>query len=245
MLDATNLGFRFGDRWLWRGLNLSIAPGDIVGILGRNGTGKTTLLRTLGGIRMPSEGVVRVGQGIGYVPQVTEISFPFTVRQVVSMGRSRHIKLLDGFTSRDEVAVDAAIDQVGVRGIEDRSFLQLSGGEKQLVLMARAICSDAQILLLDEPMASLDLDNQQRLMALMTSLSAGAKLGIVFVTHNPDHVFAVSNKSLLIRENHPITFGAVEQVLTEDALTELYGLPVRLITLDHGSGRTRHAIPLF
>lgn len=245
MLEARNIGLRLGDRWLWRELSMSIEPGQIVGILGRNGTGKTTLLRALTGARPIAEGTIEAVRPIGYVPQMTELSFPFTAREVVTMGRVRHLRLFDRLSAADERVIDRAIEQTGIRAFEDREFPLLSGGERQLTLVARALAAEARLLLLDEPMASLDLDNQHRLMTLMSRLARDEKLGLLFVTHNPDHVFAVSDKVLLLRENAPALFGDVSTVLTEQALTDLYGLQVHLFELQQDSKRTRHAVPLF
>jgi len=230
--------------WLWRRADFMVHVGQTVGVLGRNGSGKTTLLRTLLGLLQPDEGSVRTVTATGYVPQSTQLAFPFAVRDVVAMGRARHVRLFGGLTPTDVQAVDLALDKVGISELAERSFLELSGGERQLVLIARALASDCEALILDEPFASLDLDNQRRILSLLGSLAHRHELTIVFSAHHPDHVFAVADAVVVLRRGQVPVCGAVEQVLTSGMLSQIYGVPVEVLEIPQSSRRGRHAVPL-
>jgi iron complex transport system ATP-binding protein len=138
-IEASGLGRRAMDgTWLWRQVDFSVRAGEVVGVLVRNGSGKTTLMRTLLGLLKPDEGSVRAVAATGYVPQVSQLALPFRVRDVVAMGRARHVRLFGGLALADVRAVEMALEEVGITDLAERSFLELSGGERQLVLIARA-----------------------------------------------------------------------------------------------------------
>jgi iron complex transport system ATP-binding protein len=221
-----------------------VHAGQIVGILGRNGSGKTMLLRTLLGLLQPDEGTVRTVAATGYVPQVTQLAMPFTVWDVVAMGRARHVRLFGGLAPADVQVVDRALNHVGMAALADRSFLELSGGERQLVLIARALASECEALLLDEPFASLDLDNQRRTLSLLGTLARSNKLSIVFSAHHPDHVFAVADMVIVLTRSETPVYGPVDHVLTAGLLQHTYGVPVEVLDIPHSGRRGRHAIPL-
>jgi iron complex transport system ATP-binding protein len=230
--------------WLWRHADIRLHAGQVVGILGRNGSGKTTLLRTLLGFLVPHEGQVHAGAATGYVPQITQLVLPFVVWDVVAMGRARHVRLFGSLTPADIQAVERALDQVGIAALAERSFFELSGGERQLVLIARALASECDALLMDEPFAALDLDNQRRTLASLSTLAAHQQLGIIFSAHNPDHVFAIADTVMVLRRGEVPACGPVERVLTAEFLSQLYGVPVEVIELPHSARQGRHAVPL-
>ena len=243
-IEAKGLGRRVRDgTWLWRGATFSVHAGQVVGVLGRNGSGKTTLLRTLLGFLRPDAGTVHT-VAAGYVPQVTQLALPFAVRDVVGMGRARHVRLFGGLGRADVQAVERALDHVGIVALAERSFLELSGGERQLVLIARALAAECEALLLDEPFAALDLDNQRRTLALLGSLARHHNLGIVFAAHHPDHVLAVADAVILLTRGEVPVWGPVDTVLTAQRLRHLYGVPVELLELPHAGSTRRYAVPL-
>jgi iron complex transport system ATP-binding protein len=230
--------------WLWRYASFTVHAGQAVGVLGRNGSGKTTLLRTLLGLLAPDEGSVDAVTGTGYVPQSSQLALPFAVRDVVAMGRVRHVRLFGGLARADLQAVDMALDRVGLSDLAARSFLELSGGERQLVLIARALAAECQALILDEPFASLDLDNQRRILSLLVTLARDHDLGIIFSAHHPDHVFAIADAVVVLTRGDVPIWGPVEQVLTEKRLCQTYGVAVEILELPHSDRRRRHAVPL-
>jgi iron complex transport system ATP-binding protein len=230
--------------WLWHSADFSVRAGEVLGVLGRNGSGKTTLLRTLLGLLKPDAGHVRAVPATGYVPQLTQLALPFAVRDVVAMGRVRHVRLFGGLAPADVRAVDRALDNIGIADLAERSFLELSGGERQLVLIARALASECEALLLDEPFASLDLDNQRRTLSLLASLACRNELGIVFASHHPDHVFAIADAVVVLTRGEVPVCGPVGQVLTAEMLSHTYGVPVEVLEIPQSGSRRRHAIPL-
>lgn len=238
-LEARGLGRRAIDgTWLWRHADFSVRAGQVVAVLGRNGSGKTTLLRTLLGLLKPDEGHVRAVAAVGYVPQLTQLALPFAVWDVVAMGRFRHMRLFSGLSPADVRVVDRALDNVGIEDLAERSFLELSGGERQLVLIARALASDCSALILDEPCASLDLDNQRGILSLLESLARRNNLAVVFSSHQPNHAFGAADAVVVLRRGEAPLCGPVDHVLTAGTLSLTYGVPVEIIELGKfGSGR--------
>lgn len=243
-LRATNLGARVGERWLFRGLDLALQPGRIGAVLGPNGVGKTTLLRTLLGRRRPDEGGVVRPSPLGYVPQRSETAFAYRALDMVVMGRARHIGRLSSPGSLDRTIARAALDRVGIVHLALRTFDTLSGGERQLVLIARALASEPSVLLLDEPASALDLKNQARLLALLGTLGEGGERTILFTTHDPNHALAAADDALLMMPHGEALFGAVEDVITPDALERLYGVPMRSVPVAN-TARGHAVVPVF
>jgi iron complex transport system ATP-binding protein len=245
LIETTNLGFRFGDRpFLWRGIAFTLNAGNILAVLGPNGVGKTTLIKCLAGLLPPTEGKAYRAGAIGYVPQATQLAFSYPVRDVVAMGRARHLGLLGVLKARDRDAISAAIEQSGISDLAEREFTQLSGGERQLALIARALASESKIILLDEPMSSLDLRNQRRVLELFGNLAKLHSVAVVFTTHNPEHAFRVASSVLLIGADLPHAFGPMPDCLSENALSQLYGVDMRIVDIVGNAGTTRHAVPI-
>ena len=243
MIEVDDLGRRMPNgTWLWRHLSFSVEPGRITGLIGRNGSGKTTLLRTLQGLIEPHEGRVDRGGPVGHVPQQSAISFPFAVRDVVAMGRARHVHLFAGLARRDRDAICRAMERVGITALADRSFLDLSGGERQLVLIARAVATDCRTLVLDEPFTGLDLENQSQTLALIRALAKEDGVAAIFSAHQPDHLFAVADEAIVLRRGQAAIQGPLPITLSAELLTEIYGVDVRVIDLARGTRNTRHAV---
>lgn len=244
LIKAHGLGFlgRTG-AWLFKELNFSLSPGEVVGLLGRNGVGKTTLLRTILGRLSPTAGKL-IRQSIpGYVPQTSQLAFDYKVRDVLAMGRTRYRCFLRGRNTHDKEVVDIAMEKLRITHLSNRSFMALSGGERQLVLIARAIACESKTLLLDEPMAALDLDNQSRLLNVLSQLAEIDSLGIIFSTHNPDHLFSASHKALILHQDASSQFGDVDDILTGENLERVYGLPIEIYVSPYTNRNARFAIP--
>lgn len=245
LIDVDGLGFRFAGRpFLWRNIALSVCAGEVLAVLGPNGTGKTTFIKALVGLLSPTEGEVRRAGPVGYVPQMTQLAFSYLVRDVVAMGRARHIGLLGTLRTLDIQAVENAIEEIGIAELIEREFAQLSGGQRQLVLIARALASESPIIVLDEPMSSLDLRNQRRMLALFGKLARNGKAAIIFSTHNPEHAFRVATNVLLLGENRAPQTGSVPACLSEQALSNLYGVDMRIVEIRSRESVTRHAVPI-
>lgn len=192
MLEATEVGHRYSDKddWLFRGLNLAVGAGDVVSVLGPNARGKTTLLTCLAGIRTPREGRVSVDGNLGFVPQSHATDHPYTVLDMVLMGRAARVRAWSVPNAEDEAAAWAALERVGMTEQAAQQYADLSGGQRQLVLMARALVCDPAILILDEPTSALDLRNQSTVLQVLLTLAAGG-MGVIFTTHDPTHALHV------------------------------------------------------
>lgn len=217
----------------------------MVGLIGRNGTGKTTLLRTLLGFLTPHEGEVRASCTTGYVPQQSQIAFPFTTRQVTAMGRARHVGLFGSLSRADWRAVDAALERTGLAPLASMSFFELSGGERQLALIARSLASGCGALVLDEPFSDLDLDNQARTLGILRDLAAHQGMAVLYSTHQPDHLFAGSSATLALSSGGGHALGPTGALLTDAFLSEVYRTDVRIVDVERPAATTRHAAAHF
>lgn len=223
-ITARGVGFRHGDHpWLFRDANLHVGRG-ITAVLGPNGTGKTTLLKCLAGLLTPVEGdIVTTGQ-IGYVPQSAGGSFPYLAHEMVLMGRARMVSTFSMPRHADHVAAADALERVGLLHFAQRPFNQLSGGEQQLVLIARALAGECNTLILDEPVSALDLRNQAVVLGLLGEL-AEQGVGIIFSTHHPEHALFLGGYACAI-EGQTVRYGAVAEMVTSTSLSRLYGINV-------------------
>lgn len=247
-LEAHALVFaREQKRRVLDGATLAVTPGEIVSLLGANGSGKTTLLRLMLGFLRPEAGAVSlqgldlrawsrrdVARKIAYVAQNHVAPFPYRVRDVVLLGRLPCAGWLTPVTSRDFESADALLDQLGILALADRSYTEVSGGERQLVLIARALAQGASLLVMDEPMAGLDYGAQIRLMRLLQELKRKG-LGVLLSTHHPEHAFWASDRIALLETGRVSVEGAPRAVLNAEAIERLYR--VRVETLATRDGR--------
>lgn len=238
-LLARHLRFDFPGRPLLNDISLDLQPGRVTALLGPNGSGKSTLLRILLGLLAPQFGEVflkgrsigkmrrpEVAAHIAFVPQQTISAFAYTALEIVLMARESRRPFLAGRSAKDRQIAMAALAQLGATGLADRTFSLLSGGERQLVLLARALAQESPILILDEPATGLDYGNQIRMLDLITGLARSLNKAILQTTHAPEHALASADHILLLKEGHIIQRGTPCEVLTPKALASLYDLPV-------------------
>lgn len=234
-----------GVHWQFRELDFSLAAGEVTAILGTNGRGKSTLLRVLGGLQKPTSGQLALHPRAGFVSQDFAGTFPYTVLDVVLMGRAQHVAL---FATPGKADIDkalAALDATGMADFAARPITTLSGGQRQLVLIARALAGENAVLLLDEPASALDLKNQDVVLTLLGRLADTQGLAIAFTTHQPNHAVAIADQVLLMLDDGQALFGATGDVMTEASLGALYRIPVRSTRFGAGAGEETAFVPIF
>ena len=249
ILSGHDLTIGYRDRVVGSGLDVSLKTGEVLALLGPNGSGKTTLLKTLLGLLPPKRGEVRLGERalssyavrerarrIAYVPQSHAPTFAFTVETMVLMGRTAHGTLFSRPSEVDRAIAARMLERFGIAHLADRPYTNISGGERQLTLLARALAQEPQFIVLDEPAASLDFGNQGRLMREIRSLCA-SNHGVLFTTHDPNHALRAADRAFLLRNGERIADGAVHAVLDRTQLEALYGVKVRRIS-DRDSGES-------
>lgn len=246
MYSVSELSFGYdgpgGD--VLRELSLEVPGGTVTAILGPNGSGKTTLLRLMLGVLHPRAGVIRLAnrplgsyprrersQAVGLVPQDEHIPFDFTVLEYVLLGRAPYLNPLQMPGEADRQVALEALHTVGLSGMEERTLPTLSGGERQLATVARALAQQPRVLLLDEPTAHLDLSNQGRLLAIIRALAARGTTALL-TTHDPGLAAAVAGFVVLMRGGRVLAAGPVEATLTEETLSATYDVPVRVFQVD-------------
>lgn len=240
-LEARGLGFAHGDRRILEDVSLSLAAGEVVSLLGPNGAGKSTLLRLLLGMLEPAAGEVRLDGRtlstislreragiVAYVPQSHQVVFPFRAGDVVLMGRLPHKGLFGRYDAGDRRLAREALRRLSIAHLEDSPYHRLSGGERQLVLIARALSQGARYFVMDEPVGGLDFGNQIRLLDQIREM-ADEGYGFVKSTHFPDHALHVSDRALLLRDGRLCATGAPATVITPDSIRNLYGVAVDML----------------
>lgn len=236
-LRAEGLCARHGRQRVFSDLSMQIRTGEIVALLGPNGCGKTTLIRCLTGLHSPCEGAIWLddrslfahslrqrARRIAYVPQYHRLAFGYPVLAIVLMGRMAGRGLLARPGRHDHEQAMAALEKVGAANLADRPYTQLSGGQRQLVLIARALAQDAAFLILDEPTNNLDYGNQLRLLDRLREL-VSEHHGILFTTHHPEHALGTASRTILLKQGHILAEGEPEATLSHERLLTLYDLP--------------------
>lgn len=244
LFEVKNISFSYDGEEIFNNISFSIEIGDVLCILGPNGTGKTTLIKCLNGLHDIDSGEIlingknikklsfrEISKHIGYIPQSHVPSFPFKVLDVVVMGRAPYLNLTESPKEKDINIALNALKTLGIDHLKDKEYTNLSGGERQLVFLARILCQQHDILILDEPTSHLDFGNQIKLLEIMDNL-ASSGLSIIMSSHFPDHAFLSSTKVAILKNKEFIDFGTPEDVVTESNLKKAYSIDVKLIELD-------------
>ena len=226
MIEIAGLGVELSAKTILDGYSLRVERGSVLAILGANGVGKTTLLNAIVGLNRPSRGSVVARGHIGYVPQLFHATFAFSVLDIVLMGRARHIGLFGAPRARDYDIAAKYLDLMKVGHLRDRPFNELSGGQRQLVMIAQALASECEILILDEPCSALDYKNQSIVIDTLRALNADMGLTILFSTHAPQHGLEVATHVLLMKDRRVYQHGPVAEILTAENLSALYEVAI-------------------
>ncbi len=246
MLSAQNLRIGYVDRVLASNISFTLNDGEVIAILGPNGSGKTTLFRTLLGLTPALQGAAllngraiseftpsAIARMVAYVPQVSASFANFSVIEVVLMARAAHLAWYASPGAKDRAVAANALAELNIGDFAEREFIELSGGERQLTMIARALASEAKILLMDEPTASLDFGNQFLILDEIAKLKARG-VSVIFTTHHPDHALRIADRTLTITRDGQVQIDATQTLLSADSLTALYGISIDLTNSDHG-----------
>jgi iron complex transport system ATP-binding protein len=250
-LEARDLAFGYPGHPVGRGVSLAFEAGEVVCLLGPNGGGKTTFFKTLLGLLSPQGGAVfvdgadlarlaraEVARRLSYVPQAHAGYFPFSVRDVVLMGRTAHLGVFSAPSRHDREVADDAIARMGLAHLAEAEYTRISGGERQLALVARALAQEGRIVIMDEPTANLDFGNQVRVLEQVRALAATG-IGVVMSTHDPDQVFLCADRVALFHRGTLLQNDTPERAVTADTLRLVYGVEVRIESVLDETGRAR------
>ncbi|MGY5765348.1 ABC transporter ATP-binding protein [Brachybacterium sp. DNPG3] len=240
-LAIESLSFSYGRRQILSGVDLRVAEGTFCALLGPNGSGKSTLVKAVAGVHRPGAGRILVdgvdtaslgrralARLVGYVPQAGDAPFDLSVREAVMLGRTPHF----GFAPRavDHDAVDAAIARMGLEELSERSMSELSGGQAQRALIARALAQDTKVLLLDEPTSALDLRFQIETLQLVRQIAHEQGLTALIAIHDLNQAARYCDQTVVLHGGHLVADGAPEQALTADVLRAVYEIDVEVRT---------------
>jgi iron complex transport system ATP-binding protein len=246
LIDMRQLSFSYRRREVLEGIDLTVSEGSVLALLGPNGSGKTTLLKLMIGLLRPARGKVllngrdihampqrELAQQVAYVPQVHREAFAYRVFDVALMGRMPHKTFFSRYGKADHKIASEALEKLGIGHLADRPYTEISGGERQLTLIARAMAQGARVFVMDEPTNGLDYGNQVRLLERLKALSADGYT-FVFSTHHPDHAMAVADRVVMMRNGVIAHDGVVAETVNQASLMDLYNVEVRMYPVEEG-----------
>ena len=255
-LEVRNATMGYGKKVILEEVNITLNKGEIVSVLGQNGAGKTTLFKTLLGILPTLKGDVwldnkklndwsttHYAQHVAYIPQAKSLPFPYRVFDVVLFGRSSHIALFSTPGRRDKERAERALDSLGIAHLKDKTYTNLSGGEQQMVIIARALVQEPDFLIMDEPTSNLDFGNQITILNQINKLKKEG-VGIIMATHSPDHVFLCQSKVLAVKKNRVYAIDDFKNQVNEKFITDIYGVDVKIGYIEGLTTERKVCIPL-
>lgn len=234
--------FGYSDKeYLFEEISFSVEDGDILAILGPNGAGKTTLLKCMMGLYKWKKGETKIDgipiksipyrelwKTMGYVQQAKSMAFAYTVREMVLLGRGPHLGTFAQPGKKDMEIADEAIRIIGIEHLSGRLCSRISGGELQMVLIARALATKPQLLILDEPESNLDFKNQLVILDTITGLSKKENIACIINTHYPEHAVRIADKALLLKKSRKHCFGYASEIINEKNLMDIFHVNVKI-----------------
>lgn len=256
-ISVENLGFAWGSHRVLDNLSFKIEPGTVTSILGPNGSGKTTLLKLMLGFLKPLNGKIKLGSDdiadldlatrakkMAYVPQRHSAVFSYKVLDVVALGRIPYANIFCRITDADYQLAANSLAQLGISTLAERPYTDISGGEQQLVLIARALVQQAEILIMDEPVSGLDYGNQLMLLKQLRKLSQSG-ITCIKTTHYPEHALWTSDRAIFIKSGKIIAAGNSVDIINSATLKELYNADINIVESEAGSHKMRTCVPVF
>jgi iron complex transport system ATP-binding protein len=255
-LSIKNASFGYSDNDLvWKDINIDVREGECLCLLGPNGCGKTTLLNCINGTYSLKEGsifvnnknlkemsIIQLAKTIGIVFQEHSAPFPYSSLEVVRMGRTPHLGLFETPTMEDTKLALSIMEELGIAHLAGKSYTHISGGERQLVLIARTLCQQPEIILFDEPTSHLDFKNQAMVLRTIKNLSQKG-MTIVMTSHFPNHVWDIGTRVVMLGYGGMVVQGPVEEVMTEQNLSETYGVKTKIYDAKSDTGHIRFCTP--
>jgi len=243
IISVSGLRYSYGLSFSLQDISMGVDRGTVTMLLGPNGCGKTTLLKCMNALVVPEKGsieinqkdIFKIGRGelarlVGFVPQSHTPSFPYTVGDIVLMGRVSCMGIFQQPSSEDYAKSDIAIELLGLSALRDRPYTQISGGERQLVLIARAIAQEPAALLLDEPTAHLDFKNQFMVLRMVKKIARERSMAVVMSMHDPNQALLFSDAVALISSGRLLSMGKPEEVISPESMKQLYGMDTEIIS---------------
>lgn len=248
-IRVENLSFSYGDRQVLRAVSLEAKEGELVSILGANAVGKSTLFKCMLGLKQGWDGDVKIdgrsissmgpaeiSKHIAYIPQSSAPAFNYSVEDIVLMGTAAGQSVFRTPGTEEMQRVDAALKKTGIEHLRTRCFHHLSGGERQLVIIARALAQNARILMPDEPTSALDFGNQLLVLRQLRAL-ADEGYTVIQTTHNPEQSYMFSDRIAAMKDGKIIAFGPPGEILKEEIISEIYGIPVEILKIKDDAAR--------
>ncbi len=233
MLKAEKLAYTYPltEAPVFEDISFEVLQGEVCAIIGKNGCGKTTLIKCLTGIFTPQRGHVDIISPIGYVPQKVNFVYDMTVLDAIVMGRYQYIGAFSMPKKSDYDRARACADQLKITELLDKNFSKLSGGQQQLVIVARALAVDPQCIVFDEPCSALDYGNQNHILSIISTLKEN-QITAIFSTHDPNHALHTADKVLIMNQRPDFLFGPTRAMMTDQVLSALYGMDLQKVKVN-------------
>jgi iron complex transport system ATP-binding protein len=233
MVAIENIEYRYPNskQAVFSDMSFSVNQGEVCAILGKNGSGKTTLIKCITGIFKPQFGKISIIPPVGYVPQKVNFIYDISVLDVIVMGRYHYFGAFSIPQKTDYKAARNAAEKLEITALLEKEFSELSGGQQQMVLVARALAVGSKCVIFDEPCASLDYGNQNQILSIISVLKESNTTAI-FSTHDPNHVIHVADKVLIMKGLNDYKFGTAQELITDETLTDLYGMELKKVVVN-------------